>query len=170
MRCREAMERLVEAATGSVPPEAREGLRAHLATCEPCRREAAALEGTAALLRAAGRFATPPGFWSEFTGRLHARVAVERVPAPERLRRWLARPRHVVGAAAVAATLVVAVVVAAWVGPAPAPLAERDDPLDTELRGIVTETMNATLPSLFESIDTWRAGLHAAPDVEGDRP
>jgi anti-sigma factor RsiW len=170
MRCGEAMERLVEAATGSVPPSAREGLVAHLTTCESCRREAAALEGTAALLRSAGRFATPPGFWSEFTDRLHARVAVERLPAVERLRRWLGRPRHAAGTAAVTAALVLAVVVGIWLGPGPAPTVERADPLDARLRGMVTETMSATLPSLSESLDTWRAGLHADTDPEVERP
>jgi anti-sigma factor RsiW len=168
LACREAMDLLVEAVTGTVPPSARASLAAHLAGCAACRREAAALEETATLVRAAGRFAVPPGFWSAFADRLQARLALERLPVAARWTRWLARPRHAVAAAALIAALGLAAATAVRLGPAGGPPADPAGALDAQLRGLVTEAMSVTLPSLAETIDTWRAGLHAGTDAEGD--
>jgi anti-sigma factor RsiW len=168
LTCREAMDLLVEAVTGTAPPPARASLAAHLAGCSACRREAAALEETASLVRAAGRFVAPPGFWPVFTDRLQARLARERPPTAARWARWLARPRHALAAAALAAALALAAAVGVRLGPAGGPPADPAGALDAQLRGLVTETMSATLPSLAETIDTWRAGVHAGTDPEGD--
>ncbi|MDQ7858255.1 MAG: zf-HC2 domain-containing protein [Armatimonadota bacterium] len=166
--CREAMDLLVEAATGTVPPAVRASVVAHLVGCPACRREAAALEETASLVRAAGRFTVPPGFWPAFTDRLQARVALERLPVSARWARWLARPRHALAAAVLTAALGLAAATAGRLGFLGGAPSDPADAFDAQLRGLVTETMTATLPSLAETIDTWRAGLHAGPDAEGD--
>lgn len=159
-RCQDILERLVEAATGSTPPHVREGIAEHLAACERCREEAERLEATAADLHEAGRFTAPPGFWAGFTERLNARLADERTPVLVRVRRWLAAPRHAWGTLAVAAAATIALVGAWRFGPVP----PASDPIQSQARGLVTETMTTTLPSLGEMLETWRAGL--APEVE----
>jgi anti-sigma factor RsiW len=164
-RCQEVLARIVEAATGSMPPQAREGIAEHLATCERCREEAALIAATAAHLRDASRFTAPPGFWAEFTGRLNERLADERTPVPVRLRRWLASPRHAWGTLAVTAAAVLAITAAVRFGPA----ASKPDPVQSQVQTLVTPTMRTTLPSLGEMLDTWRAGLAAETDATLDR-
>jgi anti-sigma factor RsiW len=163
--CRDVLERLVEAATGSMPPHDRAGLVEHLAVCDRCREEAARIEATVGHLRAAGQFAVPPGFWAEFTDRLTRRLAVEREPGVARLRRWLASPRHAWGTAAVTAAAVLAITAAVRFGPTPA----TPDPVRSRARALVTETMTTTLPSLGEMLETWRAGLTPDGDAASDR-
>ncbi len=161
LRCQEVLDRLVEGVTGSVAPGDRDAIREHLVICGRCRDEAAAIEGTAALLREAGRFTTPPEFWPGFMQQLNARIAEERLPMTLRLRRWLASPRHALGTAAVTALATVTILLAHRFVP-PTPVAE--NPMAAQLRGLVTETMTTTLPSLGEMLETWRAGL--APETE----
>jgi anti-sigma factor RsiW len=155
MSCQDILERLVEGVTGSVPPAERTAVLEHLATCPQCRREAAELEGTVGHLRAAGAFTTPPGFWGEFMERLSVQMAHERLPVMLRLRRWLAAPRHAWGTALVTAA---AAIVISTMRPPMRPTAT-PDPLSSTARGLVTETMTTTLPSLGEMLDVWRAGL-----------
>jgi anti-sigma factor RsiW len=158
--------RLVEGVTGSVPPGDRTAIIGHLVTCARCRDEAAAIEATAARLREAGGFTTPPGFWPDFTRQLDARIEAERLPAFIRFRRWLALPRHALGTAAVTvlATLTIFTAVR-FVPPRPA----APDPVPAQVRGLVTETMTTTLPSLGEMLETWRAGLPQEADQVSDR-
>ncbi len=162
LRCHEALVRLVEGLTGSVPPVEREAVIEHLATCARCRDEAAHLEELTGHLREAGNFSAPPGFWPEFMSRFEERIALERLPASVRLRRWLAQPRSAV--ATVAATIAAVVVISTAVRLGPRHAAE-PDPMLTEARGLVTETMTTTLPSLGEMLDVWRAGLTADADT-----
>lgn len=164
-RCREVLERLVEATTGSLPPQGREGIAEHLAVCESCRDEAAAIEASVARLRQTGRFSVPPGFWEDFTDRLNARLTADRVPVAMRLRRWLAVPRHAWGTAA--AILVVALALSAAVRFGP--VASRPDPVLPNARTLMTESMTTTLPSLVEVLDTWRAGMTPEADLASDR-
>lgn len=159
-RCQEVLERLAEAVTGSVPPEQRVGVAEHLAVCQRCRDEAAAIEATVARLRAAGQFTVPPGFWTEFMERLHERTAGENAPPVARLRRWLASPRHALGTAAVTAAVAVAITAAVRLVPAPS----QPDPVHIRARALLTETMTSTLPSLGEMLETWRAGI--TPDAD----
>ncbi|MDR7519405.1 MAG: zf-HC2 domain-containing protein [Armatimonadota bacterium] len=165
-RCRQVLEDLVEAITGTLPPQERTGIAEHLAVCAGCRREAAAIETTVARLRGAGAFVVPPGFWAEFTDRLQARIALKRQPWPLHVRRWMASPRHARGTLAAAAALAFAVFAAVRLTP-PRPPAL--DPVTLRARGLVTETMSATLPSLGEVLDTWRAGLVLETDDVTDR-
>lgn len=162
-RCAEVLERLVEGVTGTVPPDERTAITGHLASCARCRDEAASLEVVAARLRAGGRFVAPPGFWEEFMRRLADRVEEERVPVGVRLRRWLASPRHAVGAAVVTAVTVLAVFAAVRTIPPP------PDPVAVRARGLVTATMTSSLPSLSETLDIWRAGLNHETDAVVDR-
>jgi anti-sigma factor RsiW len=159
-RCQEILERLVEATTGSLPPPERAGIAEHLAICERCRAEAVEIEAAARLLRDVGSAAPPPGFWAGFTDRLNARIAREREPAGARLRRWLAGPRPAWGALVVTAAMAVAISVAVRTGP----LARPTDQATARARGLITDTMTTTLPSLGDLLETWRAGLN--PDGE----
>jgi anti-sigma factor RsiW len=156
LRCQEALERLVEGLTGSVPPAEREAVVEHLATCVRCSDEAAHLEELAGQLRQTGHFSAPPGFWPEFMNRLDERITLERLPASVRFRRWFVRPRSAM--ATMAATVAAALVISTAVRLGPRHAAE-PDPVLIEARGLVTETMTTTLPSLGEMIDVWRAGL-----------
>lgn len=165
-RCRDVLDALVESATGPVPPRERERIIEHLAVCDRCRREAAAIEATVADLRAAGQFAVPPGFWPEFTHRLNDRVAAERVPPAERFRRWVSAPRHAWGVAAATAATVVAIFGAVRLGQPPSP---EHDPLAARARSLVTATMSSTLPSLGEMLDTMGAGMALERDLAPDR-
>ncbi|MDR7481516.1 MAG: hypothetical protein QN183_11260 [Armatimonadota bacterium] len=164
--CREALERAVEMVTGSVPPDARAPVLAHLASCAACRDEVAALEATAAFLRRHAPDA-PPGFWPGFMGCLERRLARERLPAGVCLRRWLAAPSRAWAVAAAAVATVVGLAVAVRVVP-PAPAG---DPDLARARGLVTETMTTTLPALDETLDLWRLGLTEPTAVfaRGDR-
>lgn len=157
IRCEEALQRLVEGLTGSVTPAEREAVVAHLATCTRCRDEAAHLEDVTGRLREAGRFSAPPGFWPEFMSRLETRVAEERLTLSARIGRWLAQPRFAMATAV--ATVATVLLLTTAVRHTPRPPAE-PDPL-AGARGIVTETMTTTLPSLGEMLDVWRAGMTA---------
>lgn len=161
LRCQDVLDRLVEGVTGSLPPAERTAVVEHLATCARCRREAADLEATAARLREAGGFATPPGFWTEFMHRLARRITSEGMPVSERLRRALVSPRYAWATAAV--TVVAVIVISAAIRLTPRG-AVAPDPGLVDARGLVTETMATTLPSLGEMLETWRAGLAADPD------
>jgi anti-sigma factor RsiW len=161
LRCQDVMERLVEGATGVIPPSDRVPVLEHLAACPRCRHEAAAFEDTVARLRTAGEFATPPGFWTEFMGTLDRRLAEERLPLLVRMRRALATPRYAWGTAVATLVTVLALSTAIWQGPQQT---TETDPLASSARGLVTESMATTLPSLGEMIDVWRAGLSALPD------
>lgn len=162
LRCQDALERLVEGLTGSVPPAARAVLVEHLAVCPRCRDAAARLEPVVERLREAGRIGAPPGFWPAFMSGLQARIAAERAPRWRRLGGWLARPRVAVATAAATAATVLLITTAARHLPRPAVEA---DPL-ARAGGIVTETMTSTLPSLGQMLDIWRAGMTA----DGDPP
>lgn len=163
-RCRDVLERLVEGITGSLPPSERPAIVAHLAACPRCRDEAAALEAVAAHLREAGGVAVPPGFWAAFMRRLDERLEADRMPVSARLRRWLASPRHALGTAVVTVVAVLAVFAAVRTIPPPPP-----DPVVIRARGLVTETMTSSLPSLGEMLEVWRAGLVQESDALADR-
>ncbi|MGH2405801.1 MAG: anti-sigma factor family protein [bacterium] len=161
LRCQDVLERLVEGATGSVPPSERAPVLEHLATCASCRHEAAQVETTIARLRASGEFSAPPGFWSDFMETLERRVRDERMPVLSRVRRALATPRYAWGTAVATMAAVLAISTTVRLGPRPG--AEVDS-LRTSARGLLTETMTKTLPSLGEMIDVWSAGVAALPD------
>lgn len=70
-------DEMVDAADGTLPP----GRRAHLASCEACRRDAELLAG---LLHEAAELPIPepsPLFWTHFSARVREAVARERAPA-----------------------------------------------------------------------------------------
>lgn len=165
-RCADVLDRLVEAVTGSAPPDDRARIIEHLARCARCREEAAAIETTVAHLRAADRFAAPPGFWGEFTARLNERIGAGRPPLVVRARRWVASPRRAWGTAGAAVAVMGALVAAVRFGSPPtAPV----DPVRAQARALVTPTMASTLPSLSEMLETMRAGLAPDSDLSPDR-
>ena len=162
LRCQDALERLVEGLTGTLPPDQRAEVIEHLATCARCRDEAAAMEALVTPLREAGRFTTPPGFWGGFMDGLQHRLAHERLPLAVRFRRWLAQPRYAAVTAVV--TVVMVVLISTAVRQVPRP-AVAPDPVLVGARGLVTETMTTTLPSLGEILDIWKAGLPSESDL-----
>lgn len=164
-RCQDTLDRLVEATTGSLPPGERVRIADHLAACAACRREAAEIEGTVTLLREAGRAAPPPGFWPGFMRGLGERIAADRPSIARRALRWVASPLHALGTAALTAAAVFAIMFAVRAVPLP----PQPDPVDVRARGLVTEAMAETLPSLGELLETWRAGLPADSEVPADK-
>jgi anti-sigma factor RsiW len=155
-RCQMILERLVEAATGSMPPAERAEIAEHLAACPACRAEAAELDATASLLRDAREITAPPGFWTDFNARLAARLVVEPRMAGGRLWAWIRSPGPAWGALAVTVAAAVAVAVAVK----DAPLRPALDVTASSARSLVTETMATTVPSLDDLLKTWRAGLN----------
>jgi anti-sigma factor RsiW len=162
-RCRDVLERLVEAATGTLGPAEGEGIAGHLAACDRCRQEAAAIEAAVLTLRGAGRFHAPPGFWAQFTDRLNERIALDRPPATVRLRRWIVSPRGAWGTVAVTAALAITAVLR--LAPTPVPM----DPVHDQARTLVTDTMNRTLPSLAEMLEVMGAGFPSETDLVNDQ-
>ncbi len=163
--CQETLDRLVEAATGSLPPGERAWIAGHLAVCDSCRQEAAGIEELAALLRDEGRVIVPPGFWPGFMRRLGERIASDRPPLASRALRWLASPLHALGTAALTAGAVFAVMLAVRTVPLP----PQPYLVDARARGLVTQAMAETLPSLGELLETWRAGLPAGSDAPAEQ-
>jgi len=162
LRCQDVLERLIEGATGSIPPAERTPVLEHLATCPTCRGEAAEIEATIARLRTSGGFTVPPGFWADFMAALERGLAHERMPVLLRIRRALATPRYAWGTAV--ATLAAVIVISTTVPLGPRQVAE-SDPVRADARGLLTRTMRTTLPSLSEMIDVWSAGVTALPDA-----
>ncbi|MGH2374656.1 MAG: zf-HC2 domain-containing protein [Candidatus Methylomirabilaceae bacterium] len=160
-RCQDILERLIEGATGPVPPAERAPILEHLATCATCRREAVEIEATISRLRTSGEFSAPPGFWSDFMEGLDRRLADERMPLLLRIRTALSTRRYAWGTAVATLAVVLAISTTVRVGPRPA---SQSDPIRTSARGLVTTTMTTTLPSLGEMIDVWSAGVAALPD------
>ncbi|HIC94068.1 MAG TPA: hypothetical protein EYP09_07450, partial [Anaerolineae bacterium] len=98
MNCREVKELLVAYLDGEVTPSERTLIQAHLAGCDACQRELAALSAARSRvsrslrMRAAQRV-PPPQAWD----RLQARLAREARPWPSRLTTWLQSPAPGVG-------------------------------------------------------------------------
>lgn len=161
LRCQDVLERLVEGATGSVPPAQRQPVLEHLRACAACRREAAEIEDMTIRLRASGGFSPPPGFWPDFMEALDARLSAERTPVLTRVRKAFATPRYAWGTAVVTLVAVLAMSTTVRLGSRPE---TQVDPLRASARGLMTQTMTATLPSLGEMIDVWTAGVAALPD------
>jgi len=92
--CREARDLLLEAISGTTPPELRRALVRHLEACESCRHEAAALEETAALLRAVPEPPLRDGYWDAFMAGLDRRLQADRGQPLARLTRWIRTPLH----------------------------------------------------------------------------
>jgi anti-sigma factor ChrR (cupin superfamily) len=92
MKCREVNELLVAYLDGEVTPSEQTLIQAHLAGCDVCRKELAALSATQSrvsrsLQVRAAQAAPSPQAWS----RLQARLAKEARPSPSWLPTWLQR-------------------------------------------------------------------------------
>lgn len=89
MNCRSAEDEIQKSLDGSLTPDERARLDAHVATCATCRRT---WDEHRLLARAAGRWARPrpsddPG--DAFTAQVLARIAAHPVPAPGQPPVWL---------------------------------------------------------------------------------
>ncbi|MDQ7844767.1 MAG: zf-HC2 domain-containing protein [Armatimonadota bacterium] len=162
--CREARGLLVEAVSGTMPPEIRRVLLRHLGTCETCRREAATLEATAGLLRAVPTPRLPGRYWEEFMAGLDRRLKVERTTARWRLQRWIRHPRHAWGASAAAAALIIGLGWAFLGRPAGPPIGPPTR-LAEPLQGYMTPSVVDAMPAMDASLAVWKAGF-GAPEAE----
>jgi anti-sigma factor RsiW len=161
MNCQETKDLILESLTGTTPPDRRRGLIAHLEDCSSCRREAAGMEETVAMLRAAPDPRFPEGHWTEFMSVLERRLARERT-GWRRLIRLLRTPRIAWGTAATTSIVVVAlgfVLLAQPFSPS-----NQADESQVDLGGVVTESVVLSLPSMSTALTSWRAGL-SSPDV-----
>ncbi|MEI6503274.1 MAG: zf-HC2 domain-containing protein [Armatimonadota bacterium] len=109
---------LADYQVGRLPSAPLARLEAHLTTCASCRRELAALQATAALLRPMPLRDAPAATW----GRVQARLTPRRSPAATRVRQW---------APAFAAVMVLLIIAAALIpmthtAPVPQQLADTD--------------------------------------------
>lgn len=166
MECRQARALLLEAVTGTTPPDLRRALARHLDGCRACRREAAALEETARTLRAVPEPRLLPGHWEAFMVRLDRALAVDRNRPLARAARWLRAPRHAWSTAAAAAALIVAMALALLGGPPPA--AQPPAP-PGPVNGFMTESIVRAQPAMGGSLSVWKAGFGAS-DVFDDPP
>lgn len=166
MDCRDTRDALLEAVTGTTPPDLRRAIAEHLERCPACRREAAALEETARALRAESEPHLTQAHWDGFMARLDRALAADRGTLPARLARWLRSPRHAWSTAAAAAALVVALALALLGGPPPAA-----QPPDTPgpVNGFMTESIVDAQPAMNASLSVWKAGFGAS-DVPYDSP
>jgi anti-sigma factor RsiW len=73
MNCTDRQEQLHDWLDGELPPDAVASLEAHLATCEPCRREAGSLQALLAGANALPDAITPPrDLWPDIQARLQS--------------------------------------------------------------------------------------------------
>ena len=163
--CREARDALLEALSGTTPPELRQALTRHLEACAECRREAAALEATAGLLRSVPEPRVSQAHWDDFMARLDRALTVDRAALPARLRRWLRSPRHAWSTAAAVAAVLVTLALALLGGPAPQALAPA--PQTQAIQGFMTESIVEAQPAMNGSLSVWKAGFGAG-DVPYD--
>lgn len=167
--CRQAREAMLEVATGTTGPDLRLALAGHLARCAPCRREAAALEEVAALLRAVPEPHLGPSHWDDFMARLDRALALRRRSPLARLARWLRSPRHAWGAALATAGAAVAMALALWGGGAAPPPPSAQEPVQEEvlqgvpvqvpLQQLMTPSMLDAQPAMDASLSVWKAGF-----------
>ncbi|MGH2360394.1 MAG: anti-sigma factor family protein [bacterium] len=162
MNCEEAKDLILESLTGTTPPDRRRALVTHLEDCPSCRREAAGMEHTMVMLRAAPEPRLPEGHWAEFMNALDRRVALD-MTGWRRLLRLLRTPRIAWGAAAGTSVVVVALGFALFVQPF-AGSERAADESQVDLSGVVTESVVQSLPSMSTALTSWKAGL-SAPDV-----
>lgn len=161
MNCNETKELILESLTGTTPPDRRRALVAHLHDCSSCRREAAQMEETVTMLRAAPDSRLPEGHWTEFMAALERRIARERT-GWRRLVRLFRTPRIVWGMAATISVVVVLGFVLLMQPFSPSDQAAQESQVD--LGGVVTESVVQFLPSMSTSLTSWKAGL-SSPDV-----
>jgi len=157
MRCGVAREELLEAVTGRIPPDRRQALLAHLATCAECRQLAGEFEETVGLLRAAPDPQPPEGFWPAFMLRVEAQTG-SRPPLGTRLRRLLHTPAGLVPAAATAAAVLVFALSTTLLRPALPPVAPSPA---AQVAPYVTDAVRSLLPHLDEALQIWESGLGA---------
>lgn len=86
MDCTRFKKRLHGYVDGAVPPALQAAMQTHAASCPTCRREVESLTQIGAVLRAAAPLSPVP---EGFSGRVMARAAARKTPAPLRLAAWL---------------------------------------------------------------------------------
>jgi len=161
--CREAQSLLLEAVSGTTSPDVRRALRRHLDGCAACRREAAALEETTALLHAVPEPHLGDDHWERFMAGLDRRLETARARPWARLTRWLRHPGHAWTTAAAATALVVALGFALLGVPRP----EASSPPAEPLRAYITQSVVDAWSAMDTSLAVWKAGFGAG-DVSYD--
>ncbi len=163
MNCRDTKDLILESLTGTMPPDRRSALLAHLDECSSCRREAAGMEETVGTLRAVPEPRLPDGHWSAFMVALDRRIAQENA-GWRRLVRLFRAPWIAWTTAAATSVVVVAFAMTFLVQPFGQPDRAADEDAQVDLSGLVTESVVQSLPSMTASLASWKAGF-SAPDV-----
>lgn len=122
-RCALIQRKLPDYPDGELSPFWKQRVAAHLKNCPECRRELEELSAAVRLYRADPLPEPGLGFWQEFDRELHLKLAQvnqnpEEPRASPRLRRL---PHYLVGGAALAGILALAVYLGPFTGPTPAP-------------------------------------------------
>lgn len=125
--CALVQRRLPDYPDGDLTPFGKRRVAAHLAVCPDCRREWEELKEVVNLYESHPLSEPAPAFWEEFNRELHLKLArVNQAPSPEPRRFRL--PQYVLGAAALAGIVTVAVYLAPLAGISPAPrVAQRQE-------------------------------------------
>lgn len=161
MECSEARDLLLEALTGTTPPDVRRALRTHLEGCPACRREAEAFENTSALLRSVAEPRLSEGHWADFMMVLDRRLDAERNQPWQRVLRWIRNPIHAWSTAAATSAVVVALGLALLINPN----ARQTGITNTEnapVQAFMTERMVSAMPAMDASLAVWKASLGAS--------
>lgn len=161
MTCSEARDLLLEALSGTTPPDTRRALRSHLEGCPACRGEAEAFEHTSALLRSVPELRLPEGHWADFMTVLDRRLSAERNQPGPRVLRWIRNPVHAWSTAAATSAVVVALGIALLTSPTPRPASVTQD---APVQVFMTERMVTAMPAMDASLEVWRASLGASED------
>lgn len=170
MDCQDARNLIIETLTGTVSPDVRRAVEAHLADCGICRAEATTVEETVALLRVVPQPRVTEEHWADFMARLRRRLGAER-SVWDRIRSWLRSPRHAWGTMAATAALVFALGSALLMHPAPQ-MSVAPPPTDASLHTYVTDGVRQAMPAMSASLAVWKAGLGASEvlyDLTGGR-
>lgn len=161
MNCDQANNLMLECLTGTMPPDGRRALQAHLNTCASCRRRAQEMEETVGLLRTVPEPHLPEAHWPQFMAALDRRLDRE-TTGWRRFVRWVRTPRIAWSTAAATSAMVVALGIALLVQPASEfERASVEDP-SAYLRGLVTDNIVQAMPSMSTALTSWKAGLDAS--------
>jgi len=108
MTCEKTTEQLIDWLEGELPPEVAEEVKDHIQGCPDCAREVNHIKQA---LEAVGHPAEDPGeaYFASFYTRLRDHLERVKLPWPQRLQRWLAKPQVLIQGAVTAAALLVAV-------------------------------------------------------------
>ncbi len=158
-RCALIQRRLPDYPDGELSPFWKARVEAHLEACPDCRRELEELSEVVRLYQAEPLPDPGPAFWQEFEQELHLKLTQVNQSPEEPAPRFRRLPQYVLGAAALAGMVALAVYLGPFTSPTPAPkLAQLEEeakvpaaaPLvqsPTQAPRAATQTAGSTLPA-----------------------